>query len=300
MKYRERERKKAIDMRESLFKDSGNGVFLGKEREFVLNDPTLNLWEGIKAEALEYFKKNKIQWWVSNDFPSGHMLSSQIACVNHLFYLKKNKELATAVLKSIDNKITEALIVDEGYIEFEFIGERQYLKEKSWTRGANCTSVDAAMIGKNSKGEKKFFLIEWKYTEYYRPVDLYIPERAKVYDELIQDIDSPFKEVPVKAFYYEPFYQLMRQTLLAKKLIENKDHGCSDYCNVYVVPNENKELLQNVTSPYLKGDNITEAWKSTLKNPDKYLSITPRDFLSPYLKVVDSQSLSSYLNKRYW
>jgi len=42
-------------------------------------------------------------------------------------------------------------------VEFEFIGRRQYLKEKSWTRGTNCTSIDTAMIGKIKKGRENFF-----------------------------------------------------------------------------------------------------------------------------------------------
>ena len=302
MNYREQERRRAIDMRESLFKGLGNGVFSGKEREFVLNDTVLNLWKGIRVDAQQYFKRNKISWWKGNKDspPTGHLLSSQIACVNHLYYLRQRKDLATAILTAIDNEITEAIIVDDGYVEFEFIGAKQYLKEKSWQRGANCTSIDAVMIGKNRAGGKKFFLIEWKYTEFYRPVDLYISERAKVYDNLIKDDDSPFKKVPVEAFYYEPFYQLMRQTLLAWLFVINKDHGCYDYCNIHVIPKENKELLDNITSKYLEGNNITETWKSTLKNPDKYLCITPRYLLSPCSKIVDSQSFLLYLEKRYW
>ncbi len=301
MSYREQECKKAIGIRESLFRDPGNGIFFRKEREFVLNEPALNLWEGIRKDALQYFKRNKIPWWQGDkDDPTGHLLSSQIACVNHLYYLRQRKDLATAVLTKIDNEITEALIVDDGYIEFEFIGCKQYLKEKSWIRGANCTSVDAVMIGKNGKGAKIFFLIEWKYTENYSSENKYIPERAEVYDKLITNSDSPFKALPVEAFYYEPFYQLMRQTLLAWKLIENKDHCCSDYCYIHVIPDENKELLNNITSPYLEGDSISEVWKNILKNPDKYKTISPRELLSSCTGIIDCKSLLSYLEKRYW
>ena len=227
------------------------------------------------------------------------MLSSQIACVNHLYHLRQRKDLATAVLKQIDNEVTEAVIVDDGYVEFEFIGYKNYLGEKSWTRGANCTSIDAVMVGKNGSGKSKFFLIEWKYTEFYSLEDKYIPQRYKVYDKLITDNNSPFREIPVRAFYYEPFYQLMRQTLLGWKLAENSDHK-RDYINVHIIPKENKELLKNITSPHLEGYDITEAWRHTLKNPEKYLSVTPEYFLSPCLKIVDSQSLLSYLEKRYW
>ncbi len=194
MNYREKERKRAIDIRESLFKDPGNGAFFGKDREFVLSNPTFNLWEGIRVDAKQYFNRNKIPWWMgNNDSPTGHLLSSQVACINHLYYLRQRKDLATSIITEIDSGITEAVIVDDGYVEFEFIGCKQYLKEKSWTRGVNCTSVDAVMIGKNHIGKKIFFLIEWKYTENFSSENKYIPERAEVYDDLIEDSGSLLK-----------------------------------------------------------------------------------------------------------
>jgi hypothetical protein len=301
MNYREKERKKAIKIRDILFKDPGNGLFFKKNRKFVLQEAILNLWEGIREDALVYFKRNMIPWWLGEeDKPTGHLLSSQIACVNHLYYLRQRKDLATAVLKGIDNNITEALIVDDGYVEFEFIGRKNYLGEKSWERGANCTSVDAVMKGKDKSGNKIFFLIEWKYTEYYHKDDKYIPERARIYDHLIKARNSPFKEVDVKAFYFEPFYQMMRQTLLAWKLIENEDHCCSDYYHIHVIPDENVDLLNNITSAGMEGENISDAWKRVLKDPDKYKHISPKNFLEPCLEIVDSKSFLSYLEKRYW
>jgi hypothetical protein len=301
MNYREQERKKAIEIRESLFKDPGNGIFFGKEWDFVLNDPALNLWEGIREDALQYFKINKIPWWLGKeDKPTGHLLSSQIACVNHLYYLRQRKDLATAVLKNIDDNITEAIIIDDGYVEFEFIGCKNYLGEKSWERGANCTSVDTVMIGKNKSGKRTFFLIEWKYTEYYHKENKYCPPRARVYDNLIENKDSPFIKKDVKIYYFEPFYQMMRQTLLAWELIENRDHCCSDYYHIHVIPDENVDLLNNITSDGMEGDNISDAWKRTLKDPDKYIHISPKNLLNPCSKFIDTKSFLSYLEKRYW
>ena len=106
--------------------------------------------------------------------------------------------------------------------------------------------------------------------------------------------------IPPEAFYYEPFYHLMRQTLLGAKMVEKKDKGCADYQHIHVIPSKNTELLERVTSPYLKGNNITEAWKSALKNPDKYRVISPKDFLAPCMNKEDSKSFLSYLQKRYW
>ena len=299
--YIEQEREKVIKNRNSFFKDPGNGMFLGKKREFVLKDPYLNLWESIREDAIEYFDKNSIPWWDGNGkLPSGHLLSSQVACVNHLYFIRQRKDLATAILKNIDNEITGALIVDDGYTEFEFIGSKPFLGEKSFTRGANCTSVDAVMIGENKKGKRKFFLIEWKYTEHYAPHSKYIRQRAEIYDPLIINKESPFIELKPEKFYYEPFYQLMRQTLLGWKLVEHNDYGCTDYYTVHVIPKENYELLSNITSPGLYGNTISESWKSVLKEPDKYMTIAPNDLLSPCFEMVDTQSWLLYLRKRYW
>ena len=60
MSYREKERKKAIRIRDALFRDPGNGIFFKKHREFVLQDPALNLWAGIRDDAINYFVKNHI------------------------------------------------------------------------------------------------------------------------------------------------------------------------------------------------------------------------------------------------
>ena len=81
MSYRENERKKAIESRDEVFRDSGAGVFFEKEKEFVLQDPMLNLWAGIREDVIKYFERNHIAWWMGNEMnePTGHLLSSQVA-----------------------------------------------------------------------------------------------------------------------------------------------------------------------------------------------------------------------------
>lgn len=75
--YRDQERRRTISIRKSLIKDPGKGIFFGKERELVLKGTALNLWEGIRIDALQYFKRNKIlQWKRNNGYPSRHLLSS--------------------------------------------------------------------------------------------------------------------------------------------------------------------------------------------------------------------------------
>ena len=44
---------------------------------------------GIREDAIAYFRSNHIPWWKgAADEPTGHVLSSQIACVNHLYLLR--------------------------------------------------------------------------------------------------------------------------------------------------------------------------------------------------------------------
>ena len=119
MKYIEKERQKAIEIRDKIFRDPGNGLFFGKEREFVLSEPELNLWEGIRQDAKDYFQKNGISWWSGNGEPTGHLLSSQIACLNHLYPLRQRKDCADKILQNLNSSIIESQFVDSGFVEFE-------------------------------------------------------------------------------------------------------------------------------------------------------------------------------------
>ncbi len=305
MTYREQQRRKATSIREVFFKDPGKGIFYGKEREFALSDPIINLWEGIRYDAVDYFKRNDIGWWQSSgdDLPTGHLLSSQIACVNHLYFIRQREDIATALLKGIDPDVDRAIIVDDGYGEFEFIGSEipRLLNEKFITRGANCTSVDAAMIGQLRSGAHRLFLIEWKYTESYQGEDKYIRERADRYDKLIAAPDSPFVGgIDVAAFYFEPFYQLMRQTLFGSQSVKVKDYGVSSYKHVHVVPTENAELRERITSNGLTGTDIHDAWSKTLKDKDAFIGTTPEELLKPVSALRDTKSVLHYLENRYW
>lgn len=302
MSYQESERQKAVAMRHAFFGDPGNGQFLGKKREFVLARPELNLWEGIRNDAKEYFKIHKIPWWQgTGSGPTGHLLSSQIACLNHLFYVCQRKDIATALLKRLVPEIEEALKIDGGYIEFEYIGKKQYLKEKWFRRGANCTSLDAVMLGRVADNRKILFLIEWKYTEHYRPVDKYIAERARVYDAFITSSDGPFiPGLDPQSLYFEPFYQMMRQTLLGWFFRRDKQLDYDRCINVHVIPDGNADLKKNITSPHYTGEDIHAVWKSLLREPDSYMPVDPESWLKSAVHLEDVGPWLSYLGARYW
>jgi len=298
MSYSEQQRERAVSSRNEIFNDSGQGVYKGIERTFVLSEPKKNLWKEIREEAIAYFSENKIKWWDGHrGSPTGHLLSSQVSCVNHLFPMRKTKAFADGILHQIDSTLVSAELVDSGYVEFEFIGEKQYLKERAFKRGANCTSIDAVMIGLRNDGSRVMVLIEWKYTEGYGKEDKYIIRRANAYDHLIVAEDSPFKNLDPRSLYYEPFYQLMRQTLLANEIVKYADHKCSDYVHVVVCPKGNAEFLNTITSQKISGASVEEAWKSILKRPEKFKVFSPEEVLA---SIPDSEPFKSYLKHRYW
>jgi hypothetical protein len=83
-------------------------------------------------------------------------------------------------------------------------------------------------------------------------------------------------------------------------MVENREYGCDEFVHIHVIPDENKELLDNVTSLQLHGKGISEAWKGALKEPNRYKVISPEHLLAPLKNEKDTKSLLHYLEKRYW
>lgn len=291
-----------------IFDDFGGGLFKKKRWPFVLSDAQLNLHEGIREEAIAYFNKHNIPFWNgTKDAPTGHLLSSQVACLNHLFFVRKRVDAATSLLTGIDSNVNSALpIADGGYVDFEVIGSDNYLGEKSHTRGGNNTSIDAAMLAEMKDGTKKLFVIDWKYTESYSsdPVatDADGESRLETYTPLLQREDSPINilDLRVNAFFIEPYYQLMRQTILAHEIVKANEYGATDYMYIHVIPKLNTDLKGKKTSSRLPGTDLNSAWKGVLKTPEKYVAIDPMDLLRPLQKYGDLRSTLQYLQKRYW
>ena len=213
--------------------DKGNGYFMGKPRHFVLKDGMNNLYEPIRNDVLRYFKDNEISWW-GGDKPSGHTLSSQIACLNHLFAIMNDHDAVLAMLNGVRDEFEKVLPVGSDanpkYIGFEVVSKKDHLNEKTSTRGSNCTSVDAFIYARHKDDGKLWLIpIEWKYTEHYANLDKSKEDRhgeekgsngkgqermrryAALTDASLQlmSLDSYYGSI----YYQEPFYQLMRQTL---------------------------------------------------------------------------------------
>jgi hypothetical protein len=306
MTYYKNSLKKALLLRDEIFGDAGNGLFKNKLWAFVLHDAKLNLHPSIRHQAIAYFKKYKIPFWNTvKEGPTGHLLSSQVACINHLFFLMDKPDIATAVLKGIDPLIKKALpITENGFVDFEVIGEKNYLGEKSHSRGANSTSIDAAMLGQLKDGSKKIYFIEWKYTESYTSDSKAKGQpgitRLGIYSPLLACEDCPIEIEEVKHLFIEPYYQLMRQTLLAHEIVKAKEFGANDYLHIHAIPKQNLNLKAKNTSPGLKGADLDSTWKNVLKHPEKYRAIDPQDLLEPANSFSETNEIIQYLRQRYW
>lgn len=309
MTYIEQQRKKAVGLRDEVFKDPGGGHFKKLDRTFVLKDPALNIWAGVREDAIDYFRRNTIPFWDSGNEPTGHLLSSQIACVNHLYFVRQRQDIATAILQGIDKNVKTALVMDNGsdsgYVDFEVVGSKNYLGEKLHTRGANSTSVDAVMLAELENGLRKLFFIEWKYVESYGKTSKAEGDsgqtRIKTYTPLLMQSDCPIKISNIEGLFTEPYYQLMRQTLLAHEMAKAKEYRADIYFHLHVIPKDNKELKDvNTTSGKLAGETLEETWKNVLKSPELYRAVDPKDFLEPARKCIDSFAPLTYLEQRYW
>ena len=258
------------------------------------------LHERYREQTLAYFAKHKIKWWTSQydvgrpelgpnevGSPTGHLNSSQVACVNHLEPARLDETLAAKLLANVDPALVQPLPVeDDGFVAYEWVGDENYLLEPgARTRGAQVTSLDALMCGRGVDGSTVLVALEWKYLESYGPKSRATSakgtDRVAIYRRLLERVDCPIAVSDHKWLFYDPNEQLMRQTLLAWQMVEHKEFGASDWIHVHVVPEENATLRgRSGAAPELIGGTMSEAWRSVLKEPERYRILSASDLLA--------------------
>lgn len=275
---------------------------------FTLQDGKDNLYNET-TEAINYFWENRIPWvnmeGPSYRAPSKDMLSSQMQCVNYLFPLYRDKSAVLQLAKLFDSSIDDVLLpiwpcYGEQYIDFGFVYNNARLlgeAAKNTTRGGTWTSTDACIVAR--RGEKKILiLIEWKYTESYfdsfeNRVKGYLRRRC---NPLIKQSEQ-LVEFPAPAYdlyYYEPFCQLMRQTLLAEGIVREK--VADDYLHVVVAPATNGDLFDNHFA--FTFENLETTWKHCLRNPNKFVMIDCERILKEVVSPL-YPPFAKYLKNRY-
>lgn len=234
-----------------------------------------NLFPGIRGaqQVRRFFADRGIKWWKSarsgddssRDGPTRNMASSQVFCVNFWYPIKDDPGLLTAVIKSIEPDVERVVEISStnpkggrtltSLVEFEWVGTKETLEKKRYTRGANATSIDAFVTGV-ANGRRIGFFFEWKLVEEYRGdflgdgrAGMTRRETYKPYLEASRSVFS--RETPLDAVLYEPFYQVFRMGLLGQKMIY-EDRELDKVYGVPVYPRGNVAFSTGVTSPWLK------------------------------------------------
>ena len=295
------------------------GVYKGKEYAFCLPEQNAeeNLFVGIREEVLEYFRDKAIKWHDGTERgPSNHLCSSMVCGVNFLGALMNDPDGATCLLQTVfGSGVARAVpVADSRLVEFEWVGspDHDYIHEGlNRTRGANATSADAAMAYERPDGGTTLVLIEWKYTESYSPQDKGagpqgVTRRAR-YEGLLADPEGPIDSslVSYEETLFEPFYQFMRQQLLAWRMQVEQSEGGADQVRVlHLSPRANRDF-ERVTSPALlkryPGAKATALWRSVLRTPEAFTAVAVEDAFAPLLEG-DSVALApwrEYIAARY-
>ena len=100
-------------------------------------------------------------------------------------------------------------------------------------------------------------------------------------------------------YYYEPFYQLMRQTLWAENMLTYKDSErltADNYLHIHVIPSENDELLQKQYK--VSDETMEKSGRGLLADQSKYIIVSPEALLAPIATAYPE--LTEYLSARYW
>jgi hypothetical protein len=294
-----------------FFADSepGHGGYRGSAYRLDPASSERNLAPPIRRTVPAYFKQHEIQWHTH----SNHGLSSQVCCLNFLAPLAREPEmLARLVQTAFGGEKPTMRPVEEGpdgewYVGFEWIGG-DYLNESgksgSRSRGANATSADAVLMFERD-GKRETLLIEWKYTESYgAPISANgNATRLKRYEKLAFYPDGPIRAdlgLALEDFFWEPFYQLIRQQMLVFQMEKARENG-ADIVRVLHLSPAGNSALKAVTAPKLReyGSDFAAVWQKLLQFPDRFKSLDISSAFEPILQVDGQTEWAAYVRARY-
>lgn len=296
-----------------------DGIYKKKPRPFCLplECAEENLFAGIRATALDYFRRYGIGWHDGTEGkPSNHLCDSQVSCVNFLFPLANKPRALVELLRPIFPSIRSVvpMEVPDQFVSFEWIGLENYLGERirpggKRTRGAYFTSADAAVMFERDDGLRQIPLIEWKYTESYGATSLRVApsgtDRTRTYAPLYERDDCPLRKSLLDDFgdlFYEPFYQLMRQQMLAHEMERAQELGADVVSVLHLAPAHNEDFLR-VTSPALcsLGATVIDVWKRLVQTAHRFSSVSVEELFGglPIERFPELKAWWEYLTQRY-
>ncbi|RYC05653.1 PGN_0703 family putative restriction endonuclease [Nocardioides zhouii] len=249
-----------------------------------------NLLPDVRHGALALFAELGIPWHDGVDGgPSNHLRDSQVQCANALFRMvDEPHRIKRAFGHALD--IAKVLPIEgERFLTFEYIGPIDYFDEGKGAprvRGARCTSVDAAFRYRTSRGDVEVALVEWKYTESYldgHPRTGSDETRRQRYEADFLHAEGPVRSdvVAFTAMLHEPFYQLMRQQMLAHRLEQEGVEGATAVRVLHVLSPANVGYEASLPLPEHRsvGSSVSEVWHTLLRRPDRFVTVDPAVFL---------------------
>lgn len=151
-------------------------------------------------------------------------------------------------------------------------------------RGSMTTSADAALRYRTSDGHIEMALIEWKYVEQYAGQELRRSrhDRLARYRDAWLAPDGPVRTdvVPYEDLFVEPFYQLLRQQLLARAMERTGEPGASVVRVVHVSPPGNAALRASLNRPSHRAvaDDDFDVWRRLMRQPDRFVCMDSTGF----------------------
>ena len=289
----------------------------------------ISVYEPIALELFSYLSKEYIE------IHSGirNLKSSQAACFNILFPMRKDLNLAKSALGHFLPNVES---IDD--MEFEYTGPpdiTQWLGEPTkGKRGQNRTSIDAAVFWRDQGGRSNISLIEWKYTERnFGTCSMYSSKEKKIICDKVNlsSGEDPALLCPLsveregnsrrywdhlkisgisldklKAIsgcpFRTPLYQIMRQCEVAAYL---RNNSVADFVEVILISfSGNTALLEVPTElePLVSSgnDNIISLWNSVLLDVPPLRHITVEQIMQQIdLQSIHNQSWREYLKERY-
>ena len=251
-----------------------------------------NLLPEVRELAIELFAELGIPWHNGTPvgLPSNHLLSSQVQCVNALGAMVLDPDrLVRAFGETLGTEAVEQ--IEPGrYLTFEYIGPTDFFGESPdapRTRGAHCTSVDAAFLHRTRDGLRELMLVEWKYTEEYpprKPDPRRDDTRWNRYGDALTDPASPVRSdvLDFVDLCQEPIYQLVRQQLLAHELEKARGFDVDRVRVAHISPPANLAYRNSLTPAHREvGGDVSQVWTALLRHPDRFVSIDSAVFLDP-------------------
>lgn len=262
-----------------------------------------NLLPDVRDGVIDLFAELGIPWHDGvGGGPSNHLRDSQVQCANALFGMVSDPERIKRAFGHVLD-IAEVLpIEDERFLTFEYIGPTDYFDEGKGgprRRGTRCTSVDAAFCYRTNAGLVELALVEWKYTESYlaqRPRSGSDETRRRRYETDFLDPEGPLRSdvVSFDALLLEPFYQLMRQQLLAHRLEKARAHDAAVVRVVHVLSPANVGYEASLPLPDHRavGTTVSEVWQALIRRPDRFVAVDPAVFLDD--EITSTEYIERY------